>query len=151
MKSIEVKIKASYRGFKIVFVEHRKEWMVEIGKERDAYSNTDLERVKDYVDKFLKSGFKPFEAFSTVGWGEKYRKVLVTSVDVEGSAWIQETQDNSNLSKRGSRSKVDKKDLIAITPENEAAIKAIHEIDTQTDKLHKEKQRLEKQLTHPEL
>jgi hypothetical protein len=145
MKSIAVVVKAMYRGFKITFHEVSKEWSVAISKE--SYENEDLEKVKDYVDRILKSEFKPFEAFSkrSVGWGQndKYDKVTITSVDIEDAVWVKTT--------KGSRGKVTKGDLVAITPENEATIKHIQELDTEMDRLHKEKEREEKKLTQPAL
>jgi len=147
MKSIEVKITASYRGYKIAYHESSKAWSVAIGKEINAYDNEDLEKVKSYVDNFLKSDFKPFEALTRrTGWGsdETFKKVTVTSVEVEGDGvWIRTEQ--------GSRSKINKTDLVAITSENEAAIKEIQRLETEYDRLGKEKERAEKKLTQPDL
>jgi hypothetical protein len=151
MKGIAVELKAKYRGFKIEFHEYSKHWSVTIDKDTLAYQNEDLDKVKDYVDKVLKSDFKPFEAISTSGYETKYRKVLVTSVDLEGDVWIQEIKNVGMATERKTRSKVGKEHIIAITPENEATIKAIQDIDTQAGKLQDRKEDLEKKLTHPAL
>jgi hypothetical protein len=141
VENINVIIKASYRGYKITFGECNNEWSVKVGEENEAYSNTDIKKVKEYVDRLIKSKFKSIKALGCNYETDTLKEVTINSIDSQDPnyVWITDTE--------GRRSKYEKKNCYAFTEENLAKIKQMEEIDVKIKTLQKENGKIYKSLT----
>ena len=138
MESIQVELNAEYRGQKIEFNEWNNNWRFILDGEQ-AYSHQELKQVKDYIDRFLKKDFKPFEAIQR-GWGSSsYKKVTVTSIDIDGNYWIRDENKKRSKESKGNIFALNEKNL-AITKQFDDVLK---EISTLKDTLNKLKDKLE--------
>lgn len=140
MEKIDVEIKASYRGYEFGFREFNDEWSVKIGEEDFAYSNTDIKKVKEYVDRLIKNEFKPIKALGCAYSGNELQEITITSIDSQDpkEVWI---------TKEGNRSKYKKENCYAFSDENIAKIKQMKEIDNRIVVLQKENGKIYKSLT----
>lgn len=140
MEKFDVKITGKYRGFRIGYSEFNQEWKLYDGQSKtniEMYGNTDLNKVKQYADRFLKSTFIAIKALHDTY--DTYEEVTITSIDSdEGEAWIRDS--------KGRRNKVDISRLYAMTPENQTIIVDMRTIDYDIEKLEKTKTRLERKL-----
>lgn len=142
MESIAIKIKASYRGYELKFSEWGEgKWSVAIGEERSAYSSTDIKKVKEYVDKLIKSTFKPVQAFYGCYFPNEIKEITITSLDSADpkSVWISDKEKH--------RSKVSKDYCYDLTNENRNRIDAIIKIQEDIENLQKEQSCIVKSLT----
>ena len=132
MEKIPVEIKAKYREYNIGFSEWDNQWSVEIGEEKKAYSNTDIKKVKEYVDKIIKSEFKPIKILLKKYSNDEIVEATLSSLDSESKerVWV--------ISAEGNRSKEDKNSCFALTDDNLAKIKQMDELDKKMEGLHKE-------------
>jgi len=119
MAKYELEVEGKYRGYTIGFSEYSNEWNVMIDGTR-AFTDSDIAKVKSWIDRQLKSQFKPIQAYTEVYRAEnkKFSIVTVTSIDRENrEAWIR-SQD-------GDRTKRNPITLYPVTPENTAIVNQI--------------------------
>lgn len=141
MKNINVKIKASYRGHTFNLNEWDNSWSVVIGEEQRAYSNTDIKKVKAYVDKFLKNKFTPIKALGKVGFNNIITEIKITSLDSENKdeAWV--------INQKGDRLKECLDNLFALTEDNLKKIEQMKQIEKETELLEEKKRSIYESLT----
>lgn len=91
--------------------EQTGEWLVITDAYR--YGNTDLNKVRGYIDAQLKKGFERYDAY-LVSWG-KIKQVTVTSIQDSGDVWYVHNGDRCKLNGR-----YNTKSLHPINPQTEA-------------------------------
>lgn len=88
-----------YKGVTIKYSDSEGEFVAAIGDGYDdKYRNTDLVKVRRYIDNLIKSKFKPISALRRTSWRSNrlliggnespLEKVTITSVAENGDVWI---------------------------------------------------------------
>jgi len=93
-------MREEYKKFIIEFCEHPEEFVLKLEGD-EIYRNHDLNKVREYADKFLKKKFKRIPVFMS-SYGDEIIKKTVTSITERGAFWT--------ITNKGSRSKEYKSD-----------------------------------------
>lgn len=138
MENISIKLEATYREFILDFSEFNNDWSVFIDKQI-AYSNQDIKKVKQYIDKLIKNTFKPIKIVMS-GWDSDFEEYTMTSIDSEDSksAWI--------VNSKGRRSKENRENLFVSMPKNLEKIKEMKGIDKEIELLKEKNNAIHKSL-----
>jgi hypothetical protein len=109
-----------------------------------AFTDPDIAKVKGWIDRQLKSQFKPIQAYTQIYHrddSKKFSIVTVTSIDKENrEAWVRD--------KEGDRTKRNPITLYPVTPENTAVIERIENKYIIVQTHEEEMEELTKTLKH---
>jgi hypothetical protein len=140
MEKIKFEANGKYRGYTIEFREWDNEWVAKKDGE-EIYSKPEIKKIKEYIDKLLKSDFTPIQAYTRENYNynsDKYEIVTITSVDNEGKVWV--------VDKNKSREKKSQDEVFSFSDENSIIIKEILGILKQEEELSDKKEKLEEKL-----
>jgi hypothetical protein len=149
-KIIKPEAVVTYRDVEIGYNEEKNRWEFTLrNKERYAVSLKGAKETIDTPIKEPKKAFKRFEAY-VERYNEIPEKVTVTGIAAAGSRYDTSTSVWTS-DEKGNRAKTHSRNLIAITPENEAKLVRIREIKDELNKLHLETTNLSDSLTRAKL